>query len=49
MTTPFVTAGKPVLNIEYSGDPANFCPTAKSLGLLSQKKNLDLDAWRIVC
>lgn len=49
LLTPFVTVGKPVFNIEYSGDPATFCPKAKSLGLLSQKKNLDLDAWRTVC
>lgn len=49
LLTPFVTAGKPVFNIEYSGDPAVFCPKAGSLGLLSQKKRLSLDAWRTVC
>lgn len=49
LTTPFVNAGKPVFSIEYSGNPATFCPTAKNLGLLTQQKNLDLDAWRMVC
>ena len=46
---PFVAAGKAVLGVEYTGDPATFCPLANAKGFSWLKKNLDLDAWRIDC
>jgi hypothetical protein len=46
---PFLHAGKPVLQVEYQGDPAQFCAKADTLGFSSMKKHLDLDAWRIPC
>jgi hypothetical protein len=49
LLTPFVRAGKAVFHIEYSKDPAAFCPRANEMGLDSVKKTVDLDAWRIDC
>lgn len=46
---PFTAAGKAVLHIEYSTDPAAYCPITKALGFSSIKKHLDLDAWRRPC
>jgi hypothetical protein len=45
----FVTARKAVFQVEYQGDPAQFCPTATRLGFSSVKKRLQLDAWRVTC
>ena len=52
--TPFVRAGKPVFNIEYSdgdlGEKAKqICPEAKRLGMKSLIKHIDLDAARYAC
>lgn len=46
---PFVQAGKAVFGVEYSGDPANFCPQANAANYSWLKKNLDLDAERLDC
>ncbi|MGK5628729.1 endo alpha-1,4 polygalactosaminidase [Streptomyces sp. URMC 123] len=47
--TPFVAAGKAVFHVEYAEEPAQFCPTARRLGLSSMRKRLALDAWRHPC
>ncbi|MEO3938988.1 endo alpha-1,4 polygalactosaminidase [Dermatophilaceae bacterium Soc4.6] len=47
--SPFVAAGKAVLETEYKGTTSSFCPTMKSLGFSSTKKYLRLDAWREAC
>jgi hypothetical protein len=46
---PFITAGKPVFNIEYQGSTGTFCPASRSLGFMSVKKTLSLDAFREKC
>ncbi len=45
----FIAAGKPVVNIEYRGDPNTFCPIANRMRFFSMKKRLSLDAFRIPC
>lgn len=49
----FISAGKPVLNIEYAGTDANFlnttCPQAKTAGFYSVKKKMSLNAWKLEC
>jgi len=46
---PFIAAGKAVLHVEYSTDPAQYCPVTIPMGFSSMKKNLSLDAWRQPC
>jgi len=46
---PFLDAGKPVLDIEYSVKPSTFCPKTKPLGVFAMRKHLELDAWRKTC
>ncbi len=46
---PFIQAGKPVFNIEYSLAASSFCPQANALNFNSLKKNLSLDAFRVAC
>ena len=46
---PFVTAGKPVFNVEYKLDVAQFCAKANAKDFNSLKKRLALDAWRVPC
>ena len=46
---PFVTAGKPVFNVEYKLDAAQFCAKANAKDFNSLKKRLALDAWRVPC
>jgi len=46
---PFVTRGRAVFGVEYSGDTATFCPPLNAAGYSWLKKNLDLDAWRVDC
>jgi hypothetical protein len=51
-TLPFLQAGKPVLDAEYTDtgiSPAEFCPRAKSLGIRAILKHRTLDAWRQAC
>jgi hypothetical protein len=46
---PFIQAGKPVFNIEYSLATTAFCPQANALNFNSLKKNLALGAYREAC
>jgi hypothetical protein len=48
---PFVTAGKPVFNVEYGAASLSttVCPKANALNFDSLIKNLNLDAWRVSC
>ena len=46
---PFLDAGKPMLDIEYSRSRAEFCPKAAQLGFFAMRKRLELDAWRRPC
>jgi hypothetical protein len=41
--TPFISAGKAVLEVEYNLSPAQFCPQARILKLSAARANLDLD------
>ncbi len=49
----FTKAGKPVLNIEYSGTDASFlanvCPSAAESGFFTMRKRMSLDAWFLNC
>jgi hypothetical protein len=45
----FVQAGKPVFNVEYKLDRAQFCDRANARNFNSLKKRLALDAWRRPC
>ena len=47
--TPFVAAGKPVFDIEYSLAPGAFCPAAAQLGFEIIAKRLEMDAYRLSC
>jgi len=49
--TPFISAGKPVFNVEYGGSPlaAQVCPSANARNFDTLIKDLDLDARRIAC
>ena len=46
---PFVRAGKAVFTVEYALRPAAFCARARTLGVMSMRKRLELDAWRAPC
>lgn len=46
---PFIEAGKPVFNIEYTLAPSDFCPQSNEMGLNSIRKNLKLDAFIEAC
>jgi hypothetical protein len=46
---PFIDAGKPVFNIEYSLSASAFCPQANALNFNSLKKHLNLDSYRVPC
>jgi hypothetical protein len=46
---PFTAAGKPVFDVEYSGDPSSYCAQANSAGLMAMAKRMSLDAWRQPC
>jgi len=46
---PFITAGKPVFNIEYYLSTGQFCPQANAMNFNSLKKRLSLDAYRVPC
>jgi hypothetical protein len=45
----FLDRGKPVFHAEYHLARDEFCPVARSLGLSSIRKRIELDAWREVC
>ncbi len=46
---PFINAGKPVFQIEYSLSTSQFCARANSLNFNSLLKHLSLDAYRVAC
>jgi hypothetical protein len=46
---PFINAGKAVLHIEYTGDPAVHCPLLRQYRFNSLFKNRELDAHRVSC
>jgi hypothetical protein len=46
---PFIEAGKPVFNVEYTLAPEDFCPQANEMGFNSIRKNLILDAFIKAC
>jgi hypothetical protein len=46
---PFVSAGKPVLEIEYNLTTTSFCSQANTMNINSLKKDLNLDAARTAC
>jgi len=45
----FITAGKAVFQVEYSGSASTICPKANALNFDTLLKNLDLDAYRVAC
>ena len=47
--SPFIAAGKPVFHVEYTLQPAEFCPQTTGLGFSSMRKNPALDAPRWPC
>jgi hypothetical protein len=47
--TPFIAAGKAVMEVEYQVPIAKFCPRANQLNFNAMKKKLSLDAWRVSC
>ncbi|HYI22389.1 MAG TPA: endo alpha-1,4 polygalactosaminidase, partial [Candidatus Limnocylindrales bacterium] len=49
LAQPFIEAGKPVVDIEYSLDRARFCDKANELGIFAMRKRLALNAWRRPC
>ena len=49
LLTPFVQAGKPVLEIEYEVPPATFCAESRRLGLNAIFKRLSLSEYRKAC
>ncbi len=46
---PFITAGKPVFEVEYNLKTSQFCPQANSMKFFAQLKNIDLGAARTLC
>jgi hypothetical protein len=46
---PFISAGKPVFEVEYTLPTSTFCPKANTLDFNALKKNLELDAAREAC
>ncbi len=46
---PFIEAGKPVFNIEYTLPTNDFCSQSNELGLNSIRKNLELDEYIETC
>ncbi len=48
--TPFIQAGKAVMEVEYNLDTSSFCPQANKMNFNSMKKHQDpVDAWREAC
>jgi hypothetical protein len=47
--SPFLDAGKPVLDVEYSLARSEFCAKANHLGMFAMRKHLELEAWRRPC
>jgi hypothetical protein len=47
--TPFVDSGKAVFGVEYSLEPADFCPQANALAFDFLRKEPELGTWRLAC
>ncbi|MBV8528687.1 MAG: endo alpha-1,4 polygalactosaminidase [Candidatus Dormibacteraeota bacterium] len=47
--TPFISAGKAVLEVEYNLDTSAFCSSARARRFSSMRKHVNLDAWRQAC
>lgn len=48
--TPFINAGKAVMEVEYNLDTSAFCPQANKMNFNSLKKHYSqVDAWRQAC
>lgn len=48
--TPFINAGKAVMEVEYNLDTSSFCPQANQMNFNAMKKHQDpVDAWREAC
>jgi len=47
--SPFVDAGKAVFGVEYSLEPADFCPQANTLDFDFLHKERELGTWRLAC
>jgi len=46
---PFLDAGRPVFDVEYSLGRDQFCTHARSMGVSASRKHLSLSAWRRPC
>lgn len=49
LLTPFIHAGKAVFGVEYSGDPASYCPKANAMDLDWLVKDWSLGSERLSC
>jgi hypothetical protein len=49
LARPFVRAGKPVLEVEYSTPRSRFCRRASRLGFSAIRKRVSLGPWRRAC
>jgi hypothetical protein len=49
LASPFIDAGKPVVDIEYSLAKSSFCAKAADLGITAMRKRLSLGVWRRPC
>lgn len=47
--SPFVDGGKAVFGVEYSLEPADFCPQANALDFDFLRKEPKLGTWRLAC
>jgi len=47
--SPFVDGGKAVFGVEYSLEPADFCPQANALDFDFLRKEPELGTWRLDC
>jgi len=47
--SPFVDGGKAVFGVEYSLEPADFCPQANELDFDFLRKEPELGTWRLAC
>ena len=46
---PFIDAGKPVFEVEYSLPTSKFCPQANAMNFNSMLKDEDLTSYRVAC
>jgi hypothetical protein len=49
LLTPFITRGKSVFGIEYSGSTTSVCAAANAANFDTDVKKLDLGVWRVAC